>query len=83
VQGLGLMGVQPLDPDPIERREHVRVQLRGQIDQLRPAGAFARLAHEPLVRAALVQERGPRLDLAFFARRAGSSLGRALTCRGS
>ncbi len=64
VQGLGLVAVQPLDPDPSERREHVRVQLRGEVHQLRFAWPLTRFAHQPLVRAALVQERAPGLDCA-------------------
>ncbi len=61
VQRLRLMGVQPLDPDPLERRQHIWVQLRGWIHQLHPSGSIMRLAHEALVRAPLIQQSAPRL----------------------
>ena len=53
---------------PRERREHVRVQLRGRLDEPRPPGALARLAHEPPVLAAGVQQRAPRLGSAVGAK---------------
>ncbi len=55
VDGLGLMGVEALDLQARERREHLGMQLLGGLDQPGPAGPFARLAHEPSVRTRLVE----------------------------
>ena len=66
-QRLRLVGVEPLDARALQRREHVGVQLRrGSSTERRRAGALARLAHQPPVRAAVVQQGAPGVLHEFF-----------------
>ncbi len=65
VDRLRLMGVEAFDLQAGERVEHFGVQLCGGVDQLRLTRSFARLAHEPSIRARLVEQRAPGLDRAL------------------
>jgi len=44
----------------------MRMELAWRLDQPRPAGTFARLAHEPAIVTRRVQQRAPRLGMAIF-----------------
>jgi hypothetical protein len=66
VHGLGLVGVQPLDAQPLERLKHLRMELLGRVGEPRSPTSFARLADKPAVRPAGVEQLGPRLDRALL-----------------
>ena len=64
LERLGLVRVQRVDPGPLEACADRRVQVVGDRLEARLASALVRLADEPLVGAAGLQEVGPGLDAA-------------------
>ena len=65
-QGALLMRVESLDAHAREAAEEIGVQLAGQVHETRRAGTLARLAHQPSIGAAVIQQCAPRVLHEFF-----------------